>query len=62
MNTIKTGEKIIFSTPKGTLKTGTVKDVKDVLHEDEYDEVYTVELENGKLHYVDSNHIIQKIG
>jgi hypothetical protein len=61
MNTIKTGDQIMFSTPKGAVKIGIVKDIKDVLHGDEYCEVYTVELENGKTHYVDSNHVINKI-
>jgi len=50
MNTMKTGDQIMFSTPKGTVKIGIVKDIKDVLHGDEYCEVYTVELENGKMH------------
>jgi len=58
---MKIGDKIIFSTSKGALKTGIVKDVKDILHQDEYNEVYTIELENGKLLYVDLSHILQKI-
>jgi hypothetical protein len=62
MSTLKTNDQVIFSTPKGTVKTGIIKDVKSVLNQDEYEDVYTIELENGKIHYADFNHIINKIG
>gem|GEM_PF-6560582 len=52
----------MFSTQKGTVKIGVVKDTKNVLHQDEYEDVYTIELETGKLHYVDSSHMINKVG
>jgi hypothetical protein len=55
------GDTIIFSTPKGTVKIGVIKEIRSALHQDEYEDVYTVELENGKIHYVDLNHFISKI-
>jgi hypothetical protein len=62
MSTFKTEDRVIFSTPKGAVKTGIIKKVESVLNQDEYEDIYTVELENGKIHYVDTNHIINKVG
>lgn len=61
MTTHKPGDKIMFSTPKGVVKVGIVTDVKSVLHQDEYEDVYTIELESGKIHYVDASHVISKV-
>jgi len=52
----------MFSTSKGAVKIGLIKDIKSILHQDEYEDVYTVELETSKIHYVDQNHIINKVG
>jgi hypothetical protein len=58
MSTYNTEDRVIFSTPKGTIKIGIVKEVKSILNQDEYEDIYTIELENGKVHYVDTNHIL----
>lgn len=62
MNIYNIGDMVMFSTAKGAVKLGTIKDTKSVLNQDEYEDIYTIELENGKIHYVDLNHIINKIG
>ena len=62
MSTYNIGDTVMFSTPKGTVKIGAVKDIKSILHQDEYEDVYTIELETGKIHYVDSSHMISKVG
>lgn len=62
MNIYNIGDMVMFSTAKGAVKLGTIKDAKSVLNQDEYEDIYTIELENGKIHYVDLNHIINKIG
>jgi hypothetical protein len=62
MNTYNTGDMVMFSTPKGTVKIGVVKEIKSILHQDEYEDVYSIELETGKIHYVDSSHMINKVG
>mgnify|MGYP003349212752 CR=1 FL=1 len=61
MVTYKIGDSVMFSTPKGTVKVGVIKDVKSVLHFDEYEDVYTVEIETGKIYYIDHNRIINKV-
>lgn len=55
------GDAVMFSTSKGAVKIGVIKDIKSVLHQDEYEDIYTIELENGKAHYVDASHMINKI-
>ena len=52
----------MFSSIKGTVKIGIIKDIKSILHQDEYEDVYSIELETGKIHYVDQNHMINKVG
>jgi hypothetical protein len=62
MNTYNIGDTVMFSSIKGTVKIGIVKDIKSILHQDEYEDVYSIELETGKIHYVDQNHMINKVG
>ena len=62
MNTYNIGDTVIFSTSKGAVKVGVVKEIKSILHQDEYEDVYSIELETGKIHYVDSSHMISKVG
>lgn len=61
MNTYNIGDTVMFSTLKGTVKVGVIKDIKSVLHQDEYEDIYTIELEGSKVHYADHSHIINKI-
>jgi hypothetical protein len=59
MNTYNIGDTVMFSSIKGTVKIGIIKDIKSILHQDEYEDVYSIELETGKIHYVDQNHMIK---
>lgn len=61
MTTYKIGDMVMFSTPKGTVKTGSIIDVDTRQIHDEYEDYYKITLENGKIHFVDTYHIISKL-
>lgn len=62
MNTYNIGDTVMFSTSKGAVKIGIIRDIKNILHQDEYEDIYTIELETAKVYYVDISHIINKVG
>jgi hypothetical protein len=59
MITIHPQAKVMFSTVKGTVKVGTVITTRHRLIQDEYEDVFVIETEEGKLYQVDESHIIQ---
>jgi len=61
MITYKKDDRVMFSTLKGTVKTGSIVEVDTRQIQDEYEDFYKIILENGKIHFVDTHHIISKL-
>lgn len=59
MQTINTGDRVMFFNHKGTVKFGTVTEKKQRLVQDEYEDVLLIEVEDGRIFIVDEQHIIE---
>jgi ribosomal protein S4E len=63
MINVKEGDKVMFTTHKGTVKFGTVIHKRSRLTWDEYEDVVDVEVgDDNKMYTVDEAHLIESYG